>query len=401
MPDAMKTQVAIIGAGPAGLMLGHLLHNAGIDTVIVETRSRKYIEERVRAGVLEHGTVQVMVDSGVGDRLLREGLEHDYIDIRFNRKQHRLNVKELSRGRSVWVYAQHEIVKDLVAARLGYGEPLYFDVGNNSIHDSDTENPSIRFIHQEKEHIVQCDYVAGCDGFHGISRRMIPETVLRIYDKQYPFAWLGVLAEAPPASQEIIYAYHARGFALQSMRGPDISRLYVQCPVADTVEDWPDDRFWTEFHARLDIEEGWRQEEGPIVQKAITGMRSFVCEPMQYGRLMLAGDSAHIVPPTGAKGLNMAIGDVQTMTRALKAFYEDGNRDYIDGYSDTSLKRVWQVQRFASMLCYNLHRFPEHNTFEHKMQIAELNNMTHSKQAMRTLAQNYTGVPVDLYYDLD
>lgn len=397
----MKTQVAIIGAGPAGLMLGHLLHNAGIDTIIVEIKSRQYIEERVRAGVLEQGTVNVMVDSGVGERLLREGLEHEYIDIRFNKKPHRLNVKELSRGRSVWVYAQHEIVKDLVAARLEYDEPLYFEARDVSIHGIDTDKPSIRFVHEDRQQIVDCDYIAGCDGFHGISRRVIPDSVLRIYDRQYPFAWLGVLAEAPPASQEIIYAYHERGFALQSMRGPDISRLYVQCPVADTVEDWPDDRFWTELHARLETEDGWQQQEGPIFQKGITGMRSFVCEPMQYGRLLLAGDAAHIVPPTGAKGLNMAIGDVQTMTRALRAYFEGGNKDYIDSYSDTSLKRVWQMQRFASMLCYNLHRFPEHNTFEHKMQIAELNNMTHSKEAMRALAQNYTGVPVELFYDLD
>ncbi len=397
----MKTQVAIIGAGPAGLMLGHLLHNAGIDTVIVENKSRKYIEERVRAGVLEQGTVNAMVDSGVGDRLLKEGLEHGHIDIRFERRPHRLNVKELSRGRSVWVYAQHEIVKDLVAARLGYGELLHFEVSDVGIRDIDTDEPSIRFTHEGKEHIVECDFVAGCDGFHGISRSMIPESVLRIYDRQYPFAWLGVLAEAPPASGEIVYAYHERGFALQSMRGPNISRLYVQCPVADTIEDWPDERFWTELHARLETEDGWHQDEGPIFQKGITGMRSFVCEPMQYGRLLLAGDSAHIVPPTGAKGLNMAIGDVQTMTRGLTAFYESGNKKYIDSYSDTSLKRVWQVQRFASMLCYNLHRFPEHNTFEHKMQIAELNNITRSKQAMRAFAQSYTGIPVELFYDLD
>jgi p-hydroxybenzoate 3-monooxygenase len=397
----VKTQVAIIGAGPAGLMLGHLLHNAGIDAIIIENRSREYIEERVRAGVLEQGTVNAMVESGVGDRLLAEGLEHDYIDIRFDRKPHRLNVKKLSRGRSVWVYAQHEIVKDLVSARLEYDEPLYFEVNDVSIHDVDIDHPSVRFIHEDKQQIVQCDYVAGCDGFHGISRRMIPESVLQVFDRQYPFAWLGVLAEVPPASQEIIYAYHERGFALQSMRGPNISRLYVQCPVADSVDDWPDDRFWAELHTRLETVDGWHQEEGPIIQKGITGMRSFVCEPMQYGRLLLAGDSAHIVPPTGAKGLNMAIGDVQTMTRALRAYYEDGNRAYIDSYSDTSLKRVWQVQRFASMLCYNLHRFPEHNTFEHKMQIAELNNMTHSKEAMRALAQNYTGVPVELFYDLD
>ena len=397
----MKTQVAIVGAGPAGLMLGHLLHNAGIDTVIVENKSRQYIEERVRAGVLEQGTVNAMIDSGVGDRLQKEGLQHDYIDLRFNHEPHRLNIKELSRGRSVWVYAQHEIVKDLVAARLGYDEPLYFEVSDVSIRDIDTDKPSLRIIHEHKQRKIQCDFVAGCDGFHGISRSMIPESELRIYDRQYPFAWLGVLAEAPPASDMVIYAYHERGFALQSMRGPNISRLYVQCPVADTVEGWSDERFWRELHARLATGDGWQQQEGPIFQKGITGMRSFVCEPMQYGRLMLAGDSAHIVPPTGAKGLNMAIGDVQTMTRALQRYYKDDRLDYLDKYSDTCLKRVWQVQRFASMLCYNLHRFPEHNQFEHKMQLAELNNIAHSKQAMRAFAQSYTGVPVELYYDLE
>ena len=397
----MKTQVAIIGAGPAGLMLGHLLHLAGIDAIIVEAKSRKYIEERVRAGVLEHGTVSALVDSGVGDRLLKEGLQHDFIDIRFNERKHRLNIKELSRGRSVWVYAQHEIVKDLVAARLGYGEPLFFEGSNVRIHDIESDKPSIRFTHDGREISVEADFIAGCDGFHGVSRSMIPESVLRVYDRQYPFAWLGVLAEAPPASHEVIYAYHERGFALQSMRGPNVSRLYVQCPVADTVESWPDERFWRELHARLQLRDGWRQEEGPIFQKSITGMRSFVCEPMQYGRLLLAGDAAHIVPPTGAKGLNMAIGDVQTMTRALRRFYEENKSDYLEKYSDTCLKRVWQVQRFASMLCYNLHRFPEHNQFEHKMQIAELNNITHSKQAMRAFAQSYTGIPVELFYDLE
>ena len=397
----MKTQVAIVGAGPAGLMLGHLLHNAGIDTIIVECKSRRHIEERVRAGVLEQGTVNAMVDSGVGDRLLKEGLQHDTIDIRFNGEPHRLNIKELSRGRSVWVYAQHEIVKDLVAARLGYDEPLYFEAGDVSIHDIDTDRPSIRFIDEEGEQDVECQFVAGCDGFHGISRGMIPETELHVYDRQYPFAWLGVLVEAPPASSEVIYAYHERGFALQSMRGPAISRLYVQCPVADTVDGWSDERFWRELHARLETNDGWHQQEGPIFQKGITGMRSFVCEPMQYGRLLLAGDAAHIVPPTGAKGLNMAIGDVQIMTRALQSFYADGKSEHLDKYSDTCLKRVWQVQRFASMLCYNLHRFPEHNQFEHKMQLAELNNIAHSRQAMRAFAQNYTGLPVELFYDLD
>ncbi len=382
-------------------MLGHLLHIAGIDSIIVEKQSRQHIEERVRAGVLEQGTVNAMVDSGVGDRLLKEGLQHDYIDLRFNGESHNLNINELSRGRSVWVYAQHEIVKDLVAARLDYDEPLYFEAEDVSIHDIDKDKPSIRFIHDQKEQTIECDFVAGCDGFHGISRRMIPESVLQIYDRQYPFAWLGVLAEAPPASPHIVYAYHERGFALQSMRGPTISRLYVQCPVADTVEGWPDDRFWKELHARLETKDGWQQQEGPIFQKGVTGMRSFVCEPMQYGRLLLAGDSAHIVPPTGAKGLNMAIGDVQVMTRALNAFYESGNTEHVNKYSDTCLKRVWQVQRFASMLCYNLHRFPEHNKFEHKMQIAELNNITHSKQTMRAFAQSYTGLPVEIFYNLN
>jgi p-hydroxybenzoate 3-monooxygenase len=395
----MKTQVAIIGAGPAGLMLGHLLHCAGIDSVIIENKSRKYIEERVRAGVLEQGTVDVLVESGVGKRLLQTGLQHDHIDLRFNHEPHRLDIQELSNGRSVWVYAQHEIVKDLVQARLDYGAPLYFEADDVSIHDIDTDNPSIRFVHEQSERTLACDFVAGCDGFHGMSRQMIPESVLKVYDREYPFAWLGVLAEAPPASNEVIYAYHERGFALQSMRGPDISRLYVQCALTDTVEDWPDDRFWQELHARLHINDGWHQQEGRIFQKSITGMRSFVCEPMQYGRLLLAGDAAHIVPPTGAKGLNMAIGDVQTMTRGLSAFYKSGNIESLDRYSDTCLKRVWQIQRFASMLCYNLHRFPEHDQFAHKMQLAELFNMTHSEEAMREVALNYTGLPVEQFWD--
>lgn len=397
----MRTQVAIIGAGPAGLMLGHLLHDAGIDTIIVEDRSRQYIEERVRAGVLEQGTVDALVNAGVGDRLLKEGLQHDYIDLRFDREPHRVNVKELSNGRNVWVYAQHEIVKDLVAARLGYGEALLFEVSEVTIRDIDTDNPSLRFLHEGKQRIVECDFVAGCDGFHGVSRGMIPESELRIYDREYPFAWLGVLAEAPPASDMIIYAYHERGFALQSMRGPDISRLYVQCGVSDTVDDWPDERFWEELHARLDIKGGWEQQEGPIFQKGITGMRSFVCEPMRHGRLFLAGDAAHIVPPTGAKGLNMAIADVQTMTRALHRYYGEGKADYLEGYSDTCLKRVWQVQRFASMLCENLHLYPDQDNFESKMQLAQLYYLTHSKDAMRSLAESYTGVPVEAYFDTE
>ena len=395
----MKTQVAIIGAGPAGLMLGHLLHRAGIDSLIVESRSRKYIEERVRAGVLEQGTVDALLESGVGDRLQRIGLQHDHIDLRFAGEPHRLNIRELSGGRSVWVYAQHEIIKDLVQARLAYDAPLCFEADNVSIHDIDTEQPSIRFTRQQIEQVVECDFVAGCDGFHGTSRQMIPASVLKVYDREYPFAWLGVLAEAPPATNEVIYAHHARGFALQSMRGPDISRLYVQCDVADTVADWPDERFWNELHARLDITGGWQQQEGPIFQKGITGMRSFVCEPMQYGRLLLAGDAAHIVPPTGAKGLNMAIGDVQTMTRGLTAYYKSGDSQLLDRYSDTCLKRVWQVQRFASMLCYNLHKFPGHDEFANKMQLAELYNMTHSDEAMREVARNYTGLPVEQFWD--
>ena len=400
MSTKTKTQVAIIGAGPAGLMLGHLLHNAGIDTVIVEKKNRQYIEERIRAGVLEQGTVNAMVDSGVGDRLLTEGLENENIDIRFSGTSHRLNFRELAGGRTVWVYAQHEVVKDLVAARLGYDAPTFFEATGVGIHGLQSDSPSISFSGEAGDHVIDCDFVAGCDGFHGISRGMIPEDILRIYDREYPFAWMGVLAEVPPASNEIIYAYHERGFALQSMRGHDLSRLYVQCPVTDTVDDWPDERFWSEYRARIAAQDSALQREGPILQKGVTGMRSFVCEPMQYGRLLLAGDSAHIVPPTGAKGLNMAIGDVQIMTRALAAYYRANDGELIEKYSDTCLNRVWQVQRFASMLCYNLHRFPEHNQFEHKMQVAELNNITHSRQMMRSFAENFTGLPVELFYDL-
>ena len=379
-------------------MLGHLLKQAGIDSIIIEKKSRAYIEERVRAGVLEQGTVDVMVNSGVGDRLQREGLEHEYIDIRFNRQPHRLNIKELSNGRSVWVYAQHELVKDLVSARIDCGSPLYFEASDVVVDGLKGNKARVRFNCDEREVIIDCDYVAGCDGFHGLCRDLIPDTELQIYDRVYPFAWLGVLAEAPPASNEIIYAYHERGFALQSMRGKTISRLYVQCPVTDTVADWSDDRFWEELHTRLNTEEGWSQKEGPIFQKGITGMRSFVCEPMQYGRLLLAGDSAHIVPPTGAKGLNMAIGDVQIMTRALIRYYSDSDERLLKQYSSTCLARVWQVQRFASMLCHNLHTFPEHKSFEQKIQLAELQNMTHSGPAMQSLAQNYTGLPVEQFY---
>ena len=380
-------------------MLGHLLHGAGIESVIIEKKSRSYIEQRVRAGVLEQGTVDALVESGVGERLLQQSLEHHAIDIRFGRATHRLDVKALSGGRSVWVYAQHEIIKDLVAARISYGAPVFFEVDDVTVHGIDSATPAVCFTHNNNEQRIDCEYVAGCDGFHGICRGLIPQHELHIYERQYPFAWLGVLADTPPRSKEIIYACHERGFALQSMRGSNISRLYVQCAVTDTVEDWPDDRFWAEFHARLETHDGWRQEEGRIFQKGITEMRSFVCEPMQFGRLLLAGDAAHIVPPTGAKGLNLAVGDVQVMTRALVSFFSTGNEDLLDRYSVTCLKRIWQVQRFASMLCLNLHRFPEHNQFQHKLQLAELFNITHSRQAMREFAENYTGLPLESFYE--
>ncbi|HWK46984.1 MAG TPA: 4-hydroxybenzoate 3-monooxygenase [Stellaceae bacterium] len=390
----MRTQVGIVGAGPAGLLLSHLLHLAGISSVVVEARSRTYIEGRIRAGVLEQGTVDLLKQSGLGARLEREGLVHHGVYLRFGGRNHRIDMSALTGGSAVTVYGQHEVVKDLVAARLAAGGDLRFEVSDTSIHDIDTATPKIRFTQAGESQEIVCDIIAGCDGFHGICRPSLPPGVLTAYDRVYPFAWLGILAEAEPSSDELVYTNHERGFALFSMRSPKITRLYLQCAPEEDIADWSDDRIWHELQARFAGEDGWQLKEGPILQKGITPMRSFVAEPMSHGRLFLAGDAAHIVPPTGAKGMNLAVSDVRVLAKALTRFYEASRTDLLDGYSATCLERVWRVQRFSWWMTSMLHRFDSANPFDQRVQLAELGYVTSSAAASKTLAENYVGLPV-------
>jgi p-hydroxybenzoate 3-monooxygenase len=394
MPISQRTQVGIVGAGPAGLVLSHLLHLEGIDTFVIENRSRQYVEERVRAGVLEQGTVDLLTEMGVGERLQREGLVHYGIELRFNGKGHRIDFKELTGGKGITIYSQHEVVKDLTNARLASGGQIFFEVENVSVHDLTSSNPKIYYRKDSQEYEVSCDFIAGCDGFHGICRPSIPEGILATYERVYPFGWLGILAEAPPSSDELIYTYHERGFALLSMRTPQISRLYVQCDPEEDIALWPDEKIWQELETRL-ASDGWKLTKGPILQKGITGMRSFVVEPMRYGRLFLAGDSAHIVPPTGAKGLNLAVADVRVLARAFKKFYATGRPELLSTYSEVCLRRVWKVQRFSWWMTSMLHRFPGENPFDHRRQLAELDYVTSSRAASQSLAENYVGLPMD------
>ncbi len=391
----IKTQVGIVGAGPAGLLLSHILHLHGIDSIVIEARSRAYIEERVRAGVLEQCTADLLTEVGVGQRLKAQGLVHGGIELQFSGRRHRIDFQELTGGKSVTVYAQHEILKDLIHARLADGGKIYFEVTDVSIHDFKNGNPAIRFTTDGKAEELSCDFIAGCDGFHGICRPAIPDGVLQQYDREYPFAWLGILAEAAPSSHELIYAHHARGFALLSMRSPKISRLYIQCPPDDDIAAWSDAQIWQELHARLETVEGWKLQEGPVLQKGITGMRSFVVEPMQYGKLFLAGDSAHIVPPTGAKGLNLAVADIRVLARAFEKFYASGSSELLEKYSETCLRRVWKVQRFSWWMTSMLHRFEGDNGFDQRRQLAELDYVTSSRAAAQSLAENYVGLPFD------
>ncbi len=389
----MRTQVAIVGAGPAGLLLSHLLHLRGISSIVLEVQSREYVEERIRAGVLEQGTVDLLVESGAGGRLKREGLVHHGLELRFDGRSHRMDLSRLTGGRAITVYAQQEIVKDLIQARLAAGGQILFEVSDVSVHDLTGPAPKVRFRKDDAVQEIACDFIAGCDGFHGVCRDSIPAGALTMHEKVYPFAWLGVLAEAPPPSQELIYAYHERGFALFSMRSPRLSRLYLQCKPDENLEDWPDARIWEELHARLGVEDGPALKEGPIVLKGVTGMRSFVVEPMHYGRLYLAGDAAHIVPPTGAKGLNLAVADVRVLARALAAHYAGGGMALLDRYSETCLRRVWQVQRFSWWMTSMLHRFPDAGPFRQRLQLAELDYVTSSRAAATALAENYVGLP--------
>jgi p-hydroxybenzoate 3-monooxygenase len=389
----IRTQVGIIGAGPAGLTLAHLLQLQEIESVVLERHTREYVETRVRAGVLEQGTVDILCESGVGERLKREGLQHQGVELRFDGRGHRINFQELV-GKSITVYAQQEVVKDLIAARLGYQAPLFFEAEAMRIQDYETQ-PRIHYQHGGSSHEIACDFIAGCDGFHGICRPAIPAGQVQFHERHYPFAWLGVLAGVPPASHELIYNYHERGFALLSMRSPEISRLYLQCAPEEDIKDWPDARIWEELRVRMATREGFVLKDGPISQKGITPMRSFVAEPMQFGKLFLLGDAAHIVPATGAKGLNLAVADVRVLTRGLVELYKDGNRESLQHYTERCLRRVWKGQRFSWWMTSMLHRFPNEDSFSHHIHLAELDYVTTSRAASTTLAENYVGLPFD------
>ncbi len=388
----IRTQVGIVGAGPAGLLLAHLLRLEGVDCEIVESQSRAHIEERVRAGVLEQGTVDLLIETGVGERMQREGLVHHGIELRFGRRGHRIDFQDLV-GRGITIYAQHEMVKDLVRARLESGGRIFFEAADTRISDFDGDHPRITFRHEGEEHEIRCDYIAGCDGFHGSCRPSIPASALRSFEKVYPFGWLGILAEAPPASNELIYANHENGFALLSMRTPQISRLYLQCRTDENPGEWPDERIWEELRTRFATTDGFHLNEGRIFQKGVTAMRSFVTEPMQYGRLFLAGDAAHIVPPTGAKGLNLAVADVRVLARALALRLHNGSDALLRRYSEICLRRVWRAQHFSWWMTSMLHRFNDGGGFDHRRQLAELDQVTTSRAAATVLADNYTGLP--------
>jgi p-hydroxybenzoate 3-monooxygenase len=387
----MRTQVAIIGAGPAGLMLARLLQIEGIEAVVLEARSREHVEQRIRAGVLEQGTVDLLAASGVGERMQREGLVHHGIELQFGGERHRIPLSDLAGGRSIVVYGQTEVVKDLIAARLASGAPLLFEVEDVSVHDLESERPQVRFRHEGRERVLECDVIAGCDGFHGVCRASIPAAALRTYEREYPFGWLGILAAVAPSSDELIYAHHERGFALHSLRSPELSRLYVQCRPDEDIAAWSDARIWEELQIRLGLD-GWTLTEGEVLEKGVTGMRSFVAEPMRHGRLYLAGDAAHIVPPTGAKGLNLAIADVRILAEALASRNSGGGTALLDAYSETCLRRVWRAEHFSWWMTSMLHRSPGGDPFEQKLQLAQLRNVVTSHATAAMLAENYVGL---------
>jgi p-hydroxybenzoate 3-monooxygenase len=389
----MRTQVGIVGAGPAGLLLSHLLYLQGVESIVLEARSRDYVENRIRAGVLEYGTEQLLNDSGVGERMRREGMLHPGVVMRFDATDHRIDFADLV-GKHVMVYSQHKVVQDLIEARLAAGGQIVFEAEDVAVHDFQTGRPRITYRRDGAAHEVACDIIAGCDGFHGVCRPSVPAGTLRVFERDYPFGWLGVLAEAPPSTQENVYVSHERGFALLAMRSPTLSRLYLQCAPDEDLAAWSDDRIWAELQTRAGCR-GFALAEGPILQRGITPMRSFVVEPMQCGRLYLAGDAAHIVPPTGAKGLNLAAADVAVLTRAIAAFYRQGTRDRLDAYSATCLRRIWKVQRFSWWMTTLLHRFFDHTPFEQRMQAAELDYVFSSRAASLALAENYVGLPLE------
>jgi len=389
-----ETQVGIVGAGPAGLLLSHLLHQNGIHSIVLEVRSRAYCEERVRAGVLEYTSVELLRGAGVAERLDREGLLHGGIELGLDGERHRIPFAELT-GKCVTVYGQQEVVRDLIRRRLADNGDLRFECGDVSLQQIDSGRPWIRVERDGQVDEVRCDFIAGCDGFHGISRASCPPGAFEIFDRVYPFAWLGILAEAAPSRDELLYMHHERGFALYSMRSPQITRLYLQCAPEENIDKWSDDRIWSELHTRLACSDGWKPTEGRILQKGITGMRSFVVEPLQYGRLFLAGDAAHIVPPTGAKGMNLAFADVHHLAKALHAFYRKADETRLREYSNTCLQRIWNAQRFSWWMTSLLHRFEQESPFDRRRQLAELRYLMSSRAAATDLAENYVGLPLE------
>jgi p-hydroxybenzoate 3-monooxygenase len=386
----VRTQVAIVGAGPAGLMLAHLLSLEGIESIVIESRTRAYVEQRVRAGVLEQGTADLLDATGVGARMRSEGLVHHGIRLRFGGGDHRIDFGALTGGRGIIVYGQQEIVQDLISIRLSAGHPILFEVSDVRLRDIETPHPSVSFLLDGAAMTIECDVIAGCDGFHGVSRDSIPDGVLRAYEREYPFAWLGILASVAPSSEELIYCYHERGFALLSMRSPTVSRLYLQVPADERIGDWPDARIWEELQTRL-AAGAWSLAEGPIIEKGISAMRSFVVEPMQFGRLFLSGDAAHIVPPTGAKGMNLAIRDVSILSDALTAFFRSGDATLLGAYSTSCLRRVWRAQHFSWWMTSMLHRFPDSDASQARLQLAQLAYTVDSRAASTSLAENYVG----------
>ena len=389
----MRVQVAIIGAGPSGLLLGQLLHRAGIDAIVIEQRSAEYVLSRIRAGVLEQGAVDLLEDAGVGKRLRAEGLVHGGFDLCFGGIRHRIDMHALT-AKSVVVYGQTEVTRDLMDARTEAGARTVYEAANVSIHDFDSKQPRVRYVKDGETHDIECDFIAGCDGFHGVCRQSVPPSALQLFERVYPFGWLGILSDTPPVSHELIYSHHERGFALCSMRSLKRSRYYVQCTLDEKVEEWSDDRFWDELRRRLDPEAAEALITGPSIEKSIAPLRSFVAEPMRFGRLFLAGDSAHIVPPTGAKGLNLAASDVRYLSWALIDHYRNGGTAELDGYSNRCLKRIWKAERFSWWMTSLLHKFPDTGAFGQKIQLAELDYVTSSKAAAMSLAENYVGLPI-------
>ncbi|MFV1941859.1 4-hydroxybenzoate 3-monooxygenase [Pseudomonas luteola] len=391
----MKTQVAIIGAGPSGLLLGQLLHNAGIDTVILERQSPDYVLGRIRAGVLEQGMVDLLREAGVSERMDREGLVHDGFELAFEGRQERIDLKTLSGGKTVMIYGQTEVTRDLMEARKASGALSVYEASNVQLHELKGEKPYVTFEKNGETVRLDCDHIAGCDGYHGISRQSIPADALKTFERVYPFGWLGVLADTPPVNEELIYANHERGFALCSMRSKTRTRYYVQVSADEKVEDWSDERFWDELKQRLPAETAARLVTGPSIEKSIAPLRSFVVEPMQYGHLFLVGDAAHIVPPTGAKGLNLAASDVCTLYRILTKVYHDARTDLLQRYSEVCLRRVWKAERFSWWMTSLLHRFPDTDDFGRRIQQTELDYFLGSEAGRKTIAENYVGLPYE------